>query len=188
MIRWRTAMLVVIVLLVTACSTPGKATDRDNDIGFVTGDGSVVVVPTEKRETAPELVGTTLDGEALSTADYSDQIIVLNVWGSWCAPCRSEAPALVAAAEEMPDVQLIGINTRDLDPAPAQAFVRAFDLPYPSFYDPDGSLLLDFGQVPPNAIPSTIVLDESGRVAARMLGEVTTTTLVAVVEDVQAVQ
>lgn len=188
MIRYRTAVLVVIVLLVTACSSPSGASDGDNGIGFVTGDGSVSVVPLDEREVAPELVGTTLDGEPLSTADYSGQVIVLNVWGSWCAPCRSEAPALVAAAEKMPDVQLIGINTRDLDPVPAQAFERAFEIPYPSFYDPDGSLLLGFGQVPPNAIPSTIVIDESGRVAGRMLGEINTTTLVGVVEDVRAAE
>ncbi len=188
MIRYCPAVLVVMVLLITACSTPGNESGRDNGIGFVTGDGSVAVVPLNDREPAPELVGATLDGEPLSTADFSGQVIVLNVWGSWCAPCRSEASALVAAAEQMPDVQFIGINTRDLDPVPAQAFERAFELPYPSFYDPDGSLILGFGQVPPNAIPSTIVIDESGKVAARMLGEITTTTLVGVVEDVRAGQ
>ncbi len=188
MIRWRTTFLVVVVLLLAACSTPGDAASPEDGIGFVTGDGSVMVVPVEERVPAPELVGTTLDSKRLSTADYSGQIIVLNVWGSWCAPCRAEAPELVEAAEEMPEVQLIGVNTRDLDPAPAQAFERAFELPYPSFYDPDGALLLGFGQVPPNAIPSTIVLDESGRVAARMLGEITATTLVGVVEDVRAAQ
>lgn len=179
-------MLVVIALLVSACSDPGRAPDGGNDIGFVAGDGSVVVIPLDQREPAPELAGLTLDGEGLSTADHSGQVMVLNVWGSWCAPCRAEAPELVAAAEQMPDVQLIGINTRDLDPAPAQAFVRAFNLSYPSLYDPDGSLLLDFGQVPPNAIPSTIVIDESGRVAARMLGEITAAKLVGVVDDVRA--
>ena len=80
----------------------------------------------------------------------------------------------------------IYINTRDNDPATAQAFVRAFGVEYPNLYDPDGALLLGFGQVPPKAIPSTLVIDASGRVAARMLGEVTTATLVGVVEDVVA--
>lgn len=188
MTKWRTAFLVVIVLLLAACSTPGEATDPDSGIGFVAGDGSVVVIPEDERELAPELVGTTLDDETLSTTDYSGQMIVLNVWGSWCAPCRAEASELVAATKQLPDVQFLGINTRDLDPVPAQAFERAFELPYPSFYDPDGSLLLGFGQVPPNAIPSTIVLDESGRVAARMLGEITTITLMGVIEDVRATQ
>ena len=137
---------------------------------------------------APELSGETLDGETLSTADYTGKVLVLNVWGSWCAPCRAEAPALVEAAKQMPDVQFIGINTRDNDPATAQAFVRAFGVEYPNLYDRDGSLLLGFGQVPPKAIPSTLVIDATGRVAARMLGEVSTSTLVGVVEDVNAKQ
>lgn len=75
---------------------------------------------------------------------------------------------------------------KHLDPAPAQAFVRAFGLTHSSFYDPDGSLPLGFGQGTPNAIPSTIVIDNSGRVAARMLGEITADTLVSVIEDVRA--
>ena len=146
----------------------------------------MIILPSDERELAPELSGPTLEGDVLSTADYAGQVLVLNVWGSWCAPCRSEAPALVAAAERMPDVQFIGVNTRDLDPAPARAFVRAFDVEYPNLYDPDGALLLGFGQVPPKAIPSTLVIDEEGRVAARVLGELSESTLVGVVEDVRA--
>lgn len=184
--RWRTTVLVLMVFLLAGCSRGAESSAQDGTIGFPVGDGSVLVLPADKRESAPELAGITLDDEPLSTADYAGQVMVLNVWGSWCAPCRSEAPALVTAVEQLPDVQFIGVNTRDLDPAPARAFERAFELPYPSLYDPDGSLLLGFAQVPPNAIPSTIVIDESGRVAARMLGEITTTTLVGVVEDVRA--
>ena len=182
------AALIAVLCLVPACTSDNKGPGQDKSVGFEVGDGSVLVLPVEKRTVAPELAGETLEGDPLSTADYAGKVIVLNVWGSWCAPCRAEAPALVAAAEQMPDVQFIGINTRDLDPAPAQAFVRAFDLGYPNLYDPDGSLLLGFGQVPPKAIPSTLVIDESGRVAARMLGEVSTATLVGVVEDVAAAQ
>src|SRR5690606_34952274 len=96
-----------------------------------------------------------------------------------------EAPALVEVASQYPEVQFIGINTRDLDPAPARAFVRAFEVPYPNIYDPDGALLLEFGQLPPKAIPSTLVIDESGRVAARILGEVTAATLAGVIDDVR---
>lgn len=180
------AALAGVLCLVTACSSTGGDQGTDGSVGFQGGDGSILVLGADERQVAPELSGETLDGEPLSTADYSGQVIVLNVWGSWCAPCRAEAPALMAAAEKLPDVQFIGVNTRDLDRAPAQAFVRAFDVAYPNLYDPDGSLLLGFGQVPPKAIPSTLVIDEAGRVAARMLGEVTTATLVGVVEDVRA--
>lgn len=180
------AALAAVVLLTGACTGDGEGSDSDGTVGFTEGNGSVLVLPSEDREGAPTLSGTTLDGDELALSDFAGQVIILNVWGSWCAPCRAEAPSLVAAAAEMPDVQFIGINTRDLDPAPARAFVRAFDVGYPNIYDPDGALLLGFGQVPPKAIPSTLVIDESGRVAARMLGEVTTTVLKGVVEDVRA--
>ena len=146
----------------------------------------MTIVPAEQRRSAPELAGETLDGAPLTTADFPGQLLVLNVWGSWCAPCRSEAPALVEAAAQLPGVQFIGINTRDLNPAPAQAFVRAFDIPYPNIYDPDGSLLLALRAVPPKAIPSTLVLDKQGRIAARVLGEVRASTLVGMVTDIAA--
>ncbi len=186
MTRTLLAVLAAVALLTGGCGSDVDDTNSDGFIGFEEGNGSVLILPPDEREVAPELVGATLDGGELSTADFAGQVIVLNVWGSWCAPCRAEAPALVAAAEQLPDVQFIGINTKDLDPVPARAFVRSFDVGYPNLYDPDGALLLDFGQVPPKAIPSTLVIDESGRVAARMLGEVTTTVLTGVVEDVRA--
>ncbi len=180
------ATLAMVACLMAGCSAGAGGSGPDGTIGFEMGDGSVLILKADDRPVAPELSGTTLDGEALSTADYAGRVIVLNVWGSWCAPCRAEAPALVEAAKQMPEVQFIGVNTQDNDPAPAQAFVRTSGITYPSLYDPKGALLLGFGQVPPKAIPSTLVIDESGRVAARMLGEVTATTLVGVVEDVRA--
>jgi thiol-disulfide isomerase/thioredoxin len=111
----------------------------------------------------------------------------VNVWGSWCAPCRSEAPDLVAASEELADdgVEFLGINSRDLDRAAARAFQRRFEVPYPSIYDQQGRTLLAFrGTLSPNAIPSTVVIDQEGRVAASVIGEVTRSTLVGLVEDV----
>ena len=177
--------LAAVALLVGGCGGDSDDMSSEGLIGFQEGDGSVLIVPADQREPAPELSGTTLDGDELSTSEFAGRMMILNVWGSWCAPCRSEAPALVAAAEELPDVQFLGINTKD-NLAAAQAFERSFGIEYPSFHDPDGALLLGFGQVPPKAIPSTIVIDESGRVAARMLGEITTTVLTGVVEDVRA--
>ncbi|WP_370629980.1 TlpA family protein disulfide reductase [Tessaracoccus sp. OS52] len=179
---WLTA---AAAMLLGACSDPrGVGVDADT-VGFQVGDGSVTIIPPEHRQEAPVLAGQTLEGEPLSTGDFSGQTLVLNVWGSWCAPCRAEAPALVEVATQLPEVQFIGINTRDLDPAPAQAFVRAFDIPYPNIYDPDGALLLDFGQLPPKAIPSTLIIDAQGQVAARILGETTASTLAGVIQDTQ---
>lgn len=175
--------LLAAMLLLVGCA---GATGEGRQVGFEAGDGSVVIVAVAERVAAPELSGTTLEGEPLSLADFSGKVIVLNVWGSWCAPCRSEAAELVSAAAERPEVQFVGINTRDLDPAPAKAFVRSFGITYPNLYDPDGSLLLNFDQLPPKAIPSTLIIDAEGRVSARILGEVSQSTLLGVLDDIEA--
>lgn len=170
-------------LLLAACTPSGQAADPGS--GFVQGDGSFVVIPPDKREKAPILSGDDLDGAPLSTADFAGQVIVLNVWGSWCAPCRKEAPDVVAAATTLAGTaEVLGINTRDLTTDPAQAFVRTFEVPYRSFFDPAGKLLLQLAALPPNAIPSTVVLDAEGRVAARVTGATTTATLVGVATDI----
>lgn len=183
----RRIALALAALLLAACSPAagGSGSDGEGTVGFATGDGTVTIVPEAEREPAPVLEGPSLDGGTLSTADFAGSAIVINVWGSWCAPCRSEAPELVEAAERLGDgAQFLGLNTRDLDEAPARAFVRAFEIPYPNIFDPDGALLLGFGQLPPKAIPSTLVIDAEGRVAARVIGEVNANTLVELVGDV----
>ena len=188
--RRRVACALGAMLLLTGCAGAGNAGGGNgDDVGFQTGDGTFTLVEVAQREPAPILEGPGLNGEALSTADLEGQIIVVNVWGSWCAPCRAEAPHLVEAADQLgDDVSFLGLNTRDLDVAQAQAFERAFDIPYPSIFDPDGERLLGFGELPPKAIPSTVVIDEEGRVAARVLGQVSASTLVGIVEDVKAAQ
>ncbi|AQP43683.1 TlpA family protein disulfide reductase [Tessaracoccus flavus] len=171
------------VLLLSGCSGPSSS----DGVGFEGGDGAVTILESDDRPDAPVLSGDTLDGTAVSTDDFRGSTVVVNVWGSWCAPCRAEAPELVRASEELgPEVVFLGVNTRDLDVGPALAFERSFGLTYPSIFDPKGELLLGFGQLPPKAIPSTVVIDEQGRVAARVLGEVTASTLVGIVEDVVA--
>lgn len=184
--RRRSFLAALAMAPLAACTETGGDGVAGDSVGFQGGDGSVTIIPGDERQPAPELNGETLDGEQLSTADFAGQMMLLNVWGSWCAPCRKEAPALVEVDSQYPDVQFIGINTRDLDPVPARAFVRSFEVPYPNIYDPDGALLLEFGQLPPKAIPSTLVIDEQGRVAARILGEVTASTLAGVIDDVRS--
>jgi thiol-disulfide isomerase/thioredoxin len=133
------------------------------------------------------VAGRTIDGEPLSLADFQGQVVVVNVWGSWCAPCRAEAPMLAEAARDLADrdVAFLGIDSRDPSESAARAFVRRFDIPYPSIYDQQGSTLLAFrGTLSPNAIPSTVIIDRQGRVAASVLGEVSRTTLYDLVEEV----
>lgn len=184
-LRWATAILAAS-LAVTACGGSEQDDIADQSAGYQAGDGTMTVLAVEDRTQAPVLEGPLLGGGEFSTADHAGEIMVLNVWGSWCPPCRAEAPELVAAAKELGDrAQFVGINTRDLDAAPAEAFVRAFEVPYPNLFDPDGQLLLGFGELPPKAIPSTVIIDAEGRVAARVLGEVDKATLVGLVSDIE---
>ena len=181
--RSPTFVLVLISALIIGLA--GCSADPETDTGFVSGDGSVTVLNPDAREVAPILVGQDLDGQEISTADFPGEILVLNVWASWCAPCRAEAPALEEVAEEFngQGVQLIGLNTRD-SKASANNFVRKYQVSFPSIVDTDGRLQLQFREtLPPQAIPSTIVIDQSGRVAARALGAVEASTLSAIIDQ-----
>ena len=140
----------------------------------------------------PALAGTTVDGQPYDLADDKGKVLVVNVWGSWCPPCRKEAPELVRAHERLTgegrdsEVAFVGIDTRDPSRAAAKAYQRKFSVPYPSVYDPSGTLLLGFADsLPPSAIPSTLVIDEQGRVAARVLGGITAATLEDLVQQVR---
>ena len=165
--------------VVAGCSSAGGASNSGSQSRFVAGDGSVVLLPVDERKPAPDITGTTLTGEPFALADYRGKVVALNVWASWCAPCRAEAPALNQVSTELEPmgVQFIGLDTRD-SKASAEAFVRRFDVPYPNVWDPDAQLQLAFRDtLPPQAIPSTLLIDRQGRVAGRILGEVDRTQL-----------
>jgi thiol-disulfide isomerase/thioredoxin len=186
-VRRRGVVLVAgLLLAVTACSSGQQAAqNRQGQSGFVSGNGNVSTFAAADRKPAPELTGQTLDGKTWTLSGQTGKVVVLNVWGSWCPPCRKEAPELVAASKELGSaVQFIGLNTRDLDPAQAKKFVQEFDVPFPSIYDPNGKALLRFqGQISPKAIPTTLVIDKNGKVAGRVIGEVTKQTLLGMVKD-----
>ncbi|GAB3713000.1 hypothetical protein GCM10028815_29370 [Mariniluteicoccus flavus] len=169
------------MLALTGCTTGGGSGGQE---GFVSGSTGLTRVEVAKRKPAPVAKGPGLDGGEVTTA-HPGRVVVVNVWGSWCAPCRKEAPDLQRAAEQTRDIaQFVGIDTRDPDPAPARAFQRSFGVTYPSIHDPQASQLLVFsGELPPSGIPSTLVIDPQGRVAARVIGVVDTTTLVGLVRD-----
>ncbi len=192
--RVRLGLAVLGLLTVIAgsgCSAEGGTPQlrETADRGFVAGDGTVEVLPVAERGDPVDIAGETLDGDPLDIADLRGGAVVLNVWGSWCAPCRAEAPDLVAAHDQLAgaDVTFVGINTRDASTTNARAFEESFDIPYASIFDPDGDQLLNLrGRIPPNAIPSTLVVDRTGAVAVRVIGQVDGTTLVGLVEDILA--
>ncbi len=176
-----------MLLLGTATAACGSARGT-GDKGYVDGNGIITRLAVAERKRPGAVSGTTLEGKELSLEEYAGKVIVLNVWGSWCPPCRKEARTLAAAARELaPEgVVFVGVNTKDSSPDQGLAFEKRYDVPYPSFFDPSGRLLLAFhGTLNPSAIPSTVVIDKQGRVAASILGEVPSQqTLVDVVRDV----
>ena len=138
------------------------------------------------RPAAPGVSGTTVTGQHLSLSQYRGDTIVLNFWGSWCAPCRAEAPALGQLARQLKsrDVRFVGIDIRD-GPDSAVAFMQQFNVGYPSLSDPNDMIALDFrSTVPPADIPTTLVIDRAGRIADRIFGAATYQELLSVINQV----
>jgi thiol-disulfide isomerase/thioredoxin len=187
LVRAGVALASSLLLLTGCASTSDDASASDVAIegsGFIAGDGSIVVLDQTQRAAAPDLVGQTLDGNEFRLADHLGEVVVLNVWASWCAPCRAEAPVLAQVSEQLAGegVLFVGLDTRDSD-ASARGFVERFDIPYPNVIDRDGRLQLLFSDsLPPQAIPSTVVIDRQGRVAGRILGKASESTLMALIE------
>ena len=153
------------------------------DIG---GSASAVVYATGHRPLAPEFTGTTLSGSKLSFSSYRGQVVVLNFWGSWCVPCREEAPtlALVAAQYQSSGVSFLGVDVRDTT-ASAEAFARRFHIPYPSVSDSSSLITQDFTAVVPIAgTPTTLVIDRTGHVAGAVFGTSTYPELTAILARV----
>lgn len=168
-----------MALVLSSCGGGGSSIAEES---FVSGNGSVSYIKPSDRIAAPALSGMTLSGKNYT---YNvGQVAVVNVWASWCAPCRAEAPTLAALTEKYTDVAFIGILTRD-NPVNAEAFARRFALPYPTLID--DSVLIGFRKsLPANAIPSTVLIDKRGNVAARISGEVTYSSLSEIIETVSA--
>lgn len=179
MIRRAAATLVAtaaVVLTAAGCEggAIGQSTALSNGQSFVSGTGTTFLVAA-RRPKAPDISGKTLTGSRLSLSDYRGSVVVLNFWGSWCAPCRAEAPDLAALASRYRSlgVRFLGIDIQD-DPTSAEAFMHTFRIAYPSLNDPGDEIALAFRKtVPPAAIPTTLVIDRSGRIAARIVGGAT---------------
>jgi thiol-disulfide isomerase/thioredoxin len=169
----------LIALALSSCSGGGSSIAEES---FISGNGSISFIKSSDRISAPQLSGMTLSGKNYTF--NGGQVAVVNVWASWCAPCRAEAPTLAALSQKYSDVAFIGILTRD-NPVNAEAFARRFSIPYPTLID--DSVLIGFRKsLPANAIPSTVVIDSKGQVAARISGEVTVASLSELIEKVSA--
>ncbi len=169
-------LLGVAMLALAACSGGpiAESNQRSNGQSFVSGSYNSTFFDPGSRSAAPAIVGTTLTGQRFALAADRGSVVVLNFWGSWCSPCRAEAPALAALSRYFgrDPVRFIGDDVHD-NAVAAQAFEHTFGVAYPSVNDPGEQVALAFhSTVPPSAIPSTLVIDPSGRIAARIIGEI----------------
>jgi thiol-disulfide isomerase/thioredoxin len=151
----------MLPVLLVACG-------RDQPAALLVGTSTFAP---DEREPMPPISGTTLDGRPLDLADSLGRVVVLNAWASWCGPCQDEIPALVALAASLDPAQaeVVGLNVSD-DVAAATAFASTYGVPYPSIEDAKGTILPTIPGVPPAALPSTVVIDRQGRIAARVIG------------------
>jgi thiol-disulfide isomerase/thioredoxin len=175
----KTALVLASLLLLTGCSNGGASKAEES---FIAGSGAVTKIKVGNRIPAPAISGLTLSGKNFTFTKGS--VAVVNVWASWCSPCRAEEPTLSALSQKYSDVQFIGILTRD-NPVNAEAFNRKRGTPYPTLID--DSILIGFRKsLPANAIPTTVVIDRDGNVAARISGSVTVASLSNLIEEVSA--
>lgn len=168
------AAAATLALAACAGGAIAQSTPASNGQSFVSGDTGTTVFGSGNRPLAPPVTGATLDGARLSLSRFRGHVVVMNFWGSWCTPCRAEAPALATLARAMrpTGVAFLGVDIRDT-PASAEAFRRHFNITYPSLNDPGDLIALDFrSTVPPAGIPTTLVISRSGRITARVIGQV----------------
>lgn len=173
---------------VAACSS-SDSEDAAKEVGSRNGDGSLTLIDEEDRGKPVELAGDTIQGGTWDSADHRGSVVVVNLWASWCGPCAKEAPHLVDTYEATKgdDVEFVGIDYRESSMETGKAQAKEWGFTWPSVYDKSGATALDM-QGKLTAQPSTAVLDAEGRIAAVVLGPVTESTLVGVVEDTVAEQ
>ena len=172
--------ILLCLFMCTGCAGGGLSSVNENS--FISGSGIATFVDKDQRKRAPVLSGPTLTTGEITL--NSNQVTVVNVWASWCAPCRAEAPVLQEFSINYPQVQFAGILTRD-NLSSARAFYETFNLTFPTFID--DSLLIGFGgSLIPNAIPTTLIIDQDGKVAVRISGEVTVAGLKKMLDKVLA--
>lgn len=180
----RSVLAVTVAALIAVMGCSALQTPPDSAAA-----SPITVVDPADRKAAPKLAGEDLTGEALSSADFTGQVMVVNLWGPWCGPCRKEAPMLreVAAAYADKDVQFLGI-VNDASSDWAESFNRQHKITYPNFADQGGRLEMGFNKsLPTQGVPTTWIVDRNGKVAVRIVEpELTAATLSGLIDDVLA--
>ena len=189
-IRFGVVATASMLLLVGCTATDQLAIDYGSggNKNYVAGDGSILEIPTANRKDPIVFTGVTDAGDEVASSDYQGTVLVVNFWAGYCAPCRAEAPELEKLSQKWASrgARFLGVNTYDEAPT-AQAFARNYGVTYPSVIDANsGAVQLAFaGTVAPSALPTTIILDGSGRVAARILGQIESASILdAIIKNV----
>ena len=176
---FRSLALLTAVLAVSACSgTNAVSQSVGGSLGYGQGDQATTWVAAHNRSVVTNVTGTLLDGSSFSLDQWRGHVVVVNFWGSWCGPCRGESQALeqVYRDSRSEGVEFLGVNIRD-NTAAAKTFLQRQGVTYPNLYDESNLVALHFHGMPPNATPTTIVLDRQGRIAARHSGAILYTQL-----------
>lgn len=179
---------------VSACSNSAMRGDDGGTFAFHSPGGQVEIFYDEaQRRPLAGFAGESLmdPGEEIALSDFDGQIVVLNAWGQWCAPCRAEVDDLQEVHEALqagstPTGTVLGINVRDYNPQIARDFVEDSGVTYPSIYDPPFKTAASLGGVPSSVIPTTVVLDAQHRPAAVFLREVTADDILRVTSELEA--
>jgi peroxiredoxin len=169
------AALLAATALLAGCAVDPLAADYESGSqkNYISGDGSVTEVALADRGEPVDFEGVTDSGETVTSDDYRGEVLVLNFWYGACPPCRVEAPVLedLKQSFEGEGAAFLGVNVRDQAES-SLSTAEEFGISYPSVIDiNDGNMAYAFaGTVAQNAVPTTLVIDKQGRVAARYLG------------------
>ena len=180
-----------IALSLSGCASDPLAQQyrEGSNKNYIAGDGSITEITPDNRGEPIDFSGVTSQGVSVTSDQFLGHVLVVNFWYAGCAPCRAEAPELEQVyTETAPQgVNFVGVNVRD-QAATVDTFNKRFGITYPSIIDQDGGAQLAFAaQVPPNAVPTTLILDAKGRVAARILGQLKDPSILStLIKDISA--
>lgn len=192
--KFKIAIAVAVAgLTLSACTSDNadQAVAQGGTFEFISPGGQTVIeYPEEERKPLQDFSGESLleEGKTISLSDFKDEIVVLNSWGQWCAPCRSESDDLQRVQEELDKRgtgTMLGINVRDYNPDISRDFVKDNGITYPSLYDPPFKTAAALGGVPTSVVPTTIVLDKQHRPAAVLLKETTDQELLGIIDKLE---
>jgi peroxiredoxin len=192
---WRGSRLAAaagaaLLLLVGGCSGGSNAVDQSagGQFRYVGATAKGKTIPADRRKTAGAATGTLLDGGTWKLAALRGQVVVVNYWATWCAPCRIETPNLqkVYLANRSKGVDFVGIDVKETNPSTARAFVKDNAISYPIVDDEGAKTALQIGHLPLVGLPNTVVIDKQGRVAAVYVGAVQPADLQPVLDALSA--